>query len=1037
MKVRLLFAATIALVCAGAAPAAAWHVPQSAAAKPPAPRTGKPFLVAEGGQWPWLFVDENGSGHMAWQESSSGPPDVDHYCQVKRDATSCSAARSFAPTNGGGYDFVGPKVVVTDQGDVVLLTNRCCSAGSGTYGYVSANGGASFQGPSLLGSNAPSGDAEFGPGAYSITTVTDTESGGTFAQTVQFEGGSPVYERAQIDSDVSRPGPQPHTVYDGSAAMVDPTTPIVAYSDLSTVYYRRWSGSGSVNSTASWLPSKTLGPGSYPRLSGGPKGVFMMYGAGAVNAGVQRWVVARYDSQRGTFGAPVTLDTEAKGRLKFRDFWQDRSGNLHAVWMRENLSGDHLEYAISRDGRTWSAVREAATVPVGMMFDLHVRTGPDGGGFAVWNSSTSGGGIMAVALAPLGKAGGGTCPTELRFGVAHALAKQGCFAKHGFSYSITEPVRINGLDVDPPGGAMPTQWMGPSAMPTLTIDPSRGSLSTAGPVTVAAGPVKLGRQRLDWVIPRGGGGLTDGGGNPVTLEAGRFGTRLMGLPLSGYVTPQFRREAADLPVNLVLPQPVDGALGGGQSSSVVLRTDQNSSGGLVIDKGHFHLHVDEAFFGIAHLKPIDIEYTADPEVLSGHVGIYLPVVANSKLDSTFLFRQGEFADATAVLSFGSPGLPVASVVYLNEINFHAHAFTSCSDPTTIGGGVVFSGGPRLLGATLVRIEGNVTYAFPKGSCGLPGVLTVSGTGYLVDFQVADVRAVYKTSGYFGFGAHIDVGSPKTIRVYAGIDGAVDFATGKFYASGDATVSALGFNLVHAETIVSSIGIGACVTLVPLLPGVSVDGGFSYKWGKHLSLMLPDCDISDLKPSGVFMRMTSSGLRQVATFTVPAGVPSYGVAAFGPGGPTVTLVDPQGRRITTPRPGATTDSGPGLTSFRLPGLGETGISLKSPVPGVWRVEAPPGVALDRVLTGDGHPKPSVQARVVRGAGRAARLVYRVRPIAGQTVRFAEQGPDTNRIIGLARAASGTVRFQAGDGRRGSRAIVALVEQDGFPRAQIVV
>jgi hypothetical protein len=332
-----------------------------------------PFRITSSGSHPWLTVSDNGTGHVVWNQSQSGQNDSTHYCQIGRGQTACSRTQTFSPLGAGPYDFSGPKIVLTDQGDLVLLTNRCCSGNVGTYGYVSTNGGSSFGSQQRLGSNDPSGDAEFGPGAYSVTTVTDTETLGLFAQSVEFEGGSFVSEKARLNSDA--PG---SAIYDGSVAMVNPTTPIVAFSDRQSIYYRRWSGSGDVNSAASWLPTQKFGAGSFPRLTSGPKGVFMFYATG--NSGTGDYEVARYDSNTGRFSSPTRLDTKVDAWVNRQDIWEDASGNLHAVWRRENASGDHLEYAVSRDGLTWSSPVALATASG--LDDLHVRTSRDGGGYA-------------------------------------------------------------------------------------------------------------------------------------------------------------------------------------------------------------------------------------------------------------------------------------------------------------------------------------------------------------------------------------------------------------------------------------------------------------------------------------------------------------------------------------------------------------------------------------------------------------------------------------------------------------------------------
>ena len=88
------------------------------------------------------------------------------------------------------------------------------------------------------------------------------------------------------------------------------------------------------------------------------------------------------------------------------------------------------------------------------------------------------------------------------------------------------------------------------------------------------------------------------------------------------------------------------------------------------------------------------------------------------------------------------------------------------------------------------------------------------------------------------------------------------------------------------------------------------------------------------------------------------------------------------------------------------------------------------------TADGLPEPSVKASV-RGKGRKRSLRFRLRPLAGQSVTFAEESGRVYREIGSSAKARGALGFRPAPGPGGRRRIVAIVEQGGVPWAKLTV
>lgn len=126
----------------------------------------------------------------------------------------------------------------------------------------------------------------------------------------------------------------------------------------------------------------------------------------------------------------------------------------------------------------------------------------------------------------------------------------------------------------------------------------------------------------------------------------------------------------------------------------------------------------------------------------------------------------------------------------------------------------------------------------------------------------------------------------------------------------------------------------------------------------------------------------------------------------------------------PHPGRVTPT------VEVPFTPTTIVSIPHASAGTWRIESHPGSPrIARVRIREKLPTRQVRAEVVtRREGR--RLRYHVRPIAGQTVRFVEEGPGVARQIGRVRGGSGELRFPSGYGLAGRRTIRAIIEQSGI-------
>jgi hypothetical protein len=260
---------------------------------PAAALGAKPFTLdsSPAAAKPTIAVDSSGTAHVAWNLKNPGvADDTIVYCQVPRGERACAGKQTLAAP----LDATSPPyVLLTGEGNVLVVTSRCCVGVSGypTYLFTSVDGGATFSTPLQIGNNQASGDAELGPGEFSVSTISDVTTGGVTFQTDPLTGPSPDH--------VANLGEQPGTLgadYSGSIAFVNALIPIVAMDDLEQVYFRVFNGGTAYNEVGSWGPPVPVGRGDEPQLASlpsGKKGVHLLYRAGT--PGKFKLVESRYD----------------------------------------------------------------------------------------------------------------------------------------------------------------------------------------------------------------------------------------------------------------------------------------------------------------------------------------------------------------------------------------------------------------------------------------------------------------------------------------------------------------------------------------------------------------------------------------------------------------------------------------------------------------------------------------------------------------------------------------------------------------------
>ena len=215
-------------------------------------------------------------------------------------------------------------------------------------------------------------EAVQGPGdTISAATLATTE--GLQFQSMPLGGGSAGEDYALLS---------PDHPYNGTVGLIDAGTPLTAFSNgESQTQFRRYRGSGlPLNDEASWTPAVDIGYADYPRLAGGPRGLFLL--AGTPAGGLE---VRRYNGT--TFGPGVTLATSGDDAQDH--ITQDAAARLHAVFPQGAADGLHLIHATSDDGASW----RSGTVLIqttGAIGSLRAAVAPDHVGVVAWETGSSG-----------------------------------------------------------------------------------------------------------------------------------------------------------------------------------------------------------------------------------------------------------------------------------------------------------------------------------------------------------------------------------------------------------------------------------------------------------------------------------------------------------------------------------------------------------------------------------------------------------------------------------------------------------------------
>jgi hypothetical protein len=356
---------------------------------------------------PGLAVDASGTAYIAWRGPESGAGSL-QFCRLPRGALACDIRSAIAAPG----DTVSRAFVVVSGSRVIVLQYRYGGV-SGMYAFTSADGGASFSPGRVVGS-VPFFEAVPGPGD-TLSGVTNAESAGAAFQNVPLDGSA--------NNPATYATLSPDHPYNGAIGLIDAATPLAVSTNGSDAgQFRYYTGTGDLNDVAHWTPPSDLGLARYPKLAGGPSGLFLIATAADNAVFARKWNGA-------TFGAPVTIAAGADAPTL--STFQDAAGRLHAIFVRGDADGLHLIHAVSDDGTSWrSGTVVTQTAAEGGFSATRIATAPDHVGVAVWNAAF--GEIRVAAVGP--DAPG---PPETKIG--SAPKKKSLERKAKFTFTSTKP----------------------------------------------------------------------------------------------------------------------------------------------------------------------------------------------------------------------------------------------------------------------------------------------------------------------------------------------------------------------------------------------------------------------------------------------------------------------------------------------------------------------------------------------------------------------------------------------------------------------
>jgi Tol biopolymer transport system component len=473
----------------------------------------------------------------------------------------------------------------------------------------------------------------------------------------------------------------------------------------------------------------------------------------------------------------------------------------------------------------------------------------------------------------------------------------------------------------------------------------------------------------------------------------------------------------------------------------------------VMKCGHFQI-AKLKLGGLLEVNNFLVDFTGVSS-WSGNADVVFP--GGFGLHADVAFKDGSLTRLGAGIQVGNPGLPVGPT----GLFLRGGSIALKTQPQwTVGGGVNLAAGPTLpvLNVPAVSLNGTLELRFPTAT--LPWGIKATGNGKLGDFPIAEAGINYSFPGDITVqaclgtcadGMNVANGfATLKAEIRGGMRGlgtwdVIGSASATFHFQG-CLAPALCFTKdlgLKGSVVASNVGVAACGEIDGMS---SLSAGFGFKWGQTPGAFT-GCDLSDydtIKLAGnaayrpaVFGR---ADFRSAVATDVVTVAPNSSVQSFKFVGtttsPSVTVHGPNGETI---------DANPntiGVTDGHLiemdPKTKSTFIIVDHPSAGQWTstLDADSHSPIAKATEAGGLPQPNVTGTVT-GSGLQQSLAWNMTAIPGQSVRFVEDGDDTNKVITTTSAATGTVAFTPAPGSAGTRKIVAEVMQNGVPRMSVDV
>lgn len=618
------------------------------------------------------------------------------------------------------------------------------------------------------------------------------------------------------------------------------------------------------------------------------------------------------------------------------------------------------------------------------------------------------------------------CTGKVVAGVGEALSK--CFRIENQVARSTDPVRINGIDLVPVGGA------------EIAIDLRRKVLSTRGEVEIKLGWVRVAQRQLKVDLARP---------SVFKIEADKHAPAdIAGLKLHRSAELKFEKGRTVASVSVQLPAVIKGKgkhRGDPDRPTVEIALQADNIAGLrpeTIGAEWPLLRLPGRF----EVTDVELKYVGTPDPVTGQVQhsfegggtLWLGRVNPKGIEAKVKIASGGVFEVTAAVE--NLNKQLWRVVYLQKLGF-----TFGVNPLKLGAAVGITAGPQIKIPTrppfrISRIDGDLTWTNDD-----PDTWKITGTG---DFALAafegeltltttgkaDLKGdvVYATpfAEKYGIRGHVEGwlegGEPEP----ATGGGAGSWGDGAALLQGRVHMSMPGFDAGNAEAVLSSEGVAACRR------GVGPDFGFGYTWAGGLEVMAKSCGLGPWTPARPNARAAQVG--GPVNVRVPEGRRLIALRIDGAAGaPLVSVTGPRGLRVDTPPAPDAGLSTPKAVVVKDDARNTTYVAIDRPARGTYTVTpaagSPPIAAVQSA-----HALPSVRVRArVRGRGKRRTLRYRIVNLAGARVHFVEQGGDARRVIATTRKRRGSVRFRSAPGSSRRRQIVAVVVRDRLVQATRVV